>query len=171
MRLVSLPLTTLEHGLQAKGVFGVQGECVGNILPSREHGELRNLSDEAREGFRVAVNGCAGEGQSEDELWKLVKTSLVFSQFILVFLWKCQGDRERTFGCWLLQQAVWRFGFGNIAELKVKVEVVGLAPPSCRTQGAVPAGVLPWCADTEHLTGSCYCNLDCPFGFYPAQWF
>ena len=68
MLLVSLPLTRLEHGLQAKCVFGVQGEHVGNAVPSCECGELRKLSDEAWEGFRVAANGCAGEGQSEGEL-------------------------------------------------------------------------------------------------------
>lgn len=65
------------------------------------------------------------------------QTSLVCSQFILVFLRKCSGDRESTFGCWILQQGVWQFGFGNSREPEVKVELVKLACPSCRIWGAV----------------------------------
>lgn len=41
---------------------------MGNVVPSRECGEPRKLSNEAWEGFGVVVNGCAGEGQSEGEL-------------------------------------------------------------------------------------------------------
>lgn len=67
MRLVSLPLTGLERGLQTKYVFRLQGECVGNV-PSHECGEPRKLSDETWERFRVAVNGCAGGRQSKREL-------------------------------------------------------------------------------------------------------
>jgi len=163
MQLVSLLLTRFEHGLQTKCVFGVQGECGGNVVPSCECGEPRKLTDEAWEVFGVPVNGCAGEGQSEGGLWKLVKTSFVFSQFISVFLWKCHGDREWTFSCWVLHQVAWRFGFANAMEPEVKVEAVELAPPSFRIWGAVSARALPWCADTEHLARSCYCNLDCPF--------
>lgn len=63
------------------------------------------------------------------------QTSLVCSQFILVFLRKCHGDRERTFGCWILQQEAWLFGFGNSRQPEVKVELVGVARPSCRIWG------------------------------------
>lgn len=41
---------------------------MGNVLLSRECGEERKLSDEAWEGFGVAVNGCTGEGRHEGEL-------------------------------------------------------------------------------------------------------
>lgn len=67
------------------------------------------------------------------------------------------------FGCWFLWQAAPRVGFGHAVGPEVTVEVVGLPPPSCRTRGAVPARPLPPCADTERLSGSCCCKLDCPF--------
>lgn len=136
-----------------KCVSGVWGECVGNVVPSREYGKSRKASKwlwmdvQRKDEVRVS---CENYSQ----------TSLVFSQFILVFLRKCHGDRERTFGCWILQQGVWRFG--NSREPEVKVELVGLARPSCRIWGAVLSQALPRCADA--LASSCYCILDCLFG-------
>lgn len=34
---------------------------MGDVVPTCEYGKLRRLSYEAREDFRVAVNGCAGK--------------------------------------------------------------------------------------------------------------
>lgn len=114
--------------------------------------------------FRKASKWLWMDVQRKDEVRvrceNYSQTSLVFSQFILVFLRKCRGDRERTFGCWILQQGVW--WFGNSREPEVKVELVGLARPSCRIWGAVLSQALPWCADA--LASSCCCILDCPFG-------
>lgn len=61
-------------------------QCAGNVVPTLECGKQRKLSYEAQEDFGVAVNGYAGEKLSEGELGKLVKTSLVFRQFVLVCL-------------------------------------------------------------------------------------
>lgn len=66
-------------------------QCAGNIVPTVECGKQRKLSYEAREDFGVAVNGYGGEELSEGELGKLVKTSLVFRQFVLVCLRKSPG--------------------------------------------------------------------------------
>ncbi|KAF4801623.1 hypothetical protein TURU_033223 [Turdus rufiventris] len=66
---------------------------------------------------------------SPGEFMEFLGCHEISSQFILVFLRKCHGDRERTFGCWILQQEAWLFGFGNSRQPEVKVELYPGAGP------------------------------------------